>query len=110
MQTLTDLATVGTVTPPNLGASLPFVRIVRIGGAGTRFIDTARIDVDAFAATRSSAYSLAESCRQRLINVPHVVAAGRIDSVITDSGPHEIPWGDPAVRRFTASYTLTVRR
>lgn len=110
IQTVTDLSTGGTVTPPNLNTSLPFVRVNRIGGPDDRFIDTARVDVECFAATRDAAYTLAEQVRQRLLNVPHVVAAGRIDSVITDSGPKEIPWGDPSVRRFTASYSVTARR
>jgi hypothetical protein len=110
MQTITDLATTGTVTPDNLQTVTPFIRVSRIGGPDSLFIDSGRIDLDCFATTRSAAYSLAESCRQRLLTVPHVVSAGRIDSVTTDSGPHEVPWGDPTVRRFTASYTVTARR
>ena len=110
IQTLTDLAPGGTVTPPNLDTSLPFLRVTRIGGPDTRFIDTARIDVDAFDDLRADAYALAEAVRQRLLNVPHIVAAGRLDSVITDSGPHEVPWGDTKVRRFTASYSISSRR
>ena len=110
MQTVTDLGTTGTATPPTLSASLPFIRVNRIGGPDSRFIDTARVDVDCFAADRPTSYALAESVRQRLLNIPHVVAAGRIDSVVTNSGPREIPWGDPALRRFTASYSITARR
>lgn len=109
-QTLADLGTTGKVTPPNLASEVPFIRVSRIGGPDTRFIDTARVDVDCFGLTRNDAYNLAEACRQRLLNVPHVVAAGRIDSVITDSGPREIPWGDPTVRHFTASYSVSSRR
>lgn len=110
MQTVNGLGTADTATPPDLSAHLPFIRVNRIGGPDTRFIDTARVDIDCFAADRPTAYALAESVRQRMLNVPHVVAAGRIDSVVTDSGPREIPWGDPALRRFTASYTVTSRR
>jgi hypothetical protein len=110
IQTVTDLGSTGTVTPPTLETSTPFIRVSRIGGPSDRFMDFGRIDVDCFGATRGAAYSLAETCRQRLINVPHAVTAGIIDSVITDSGPHEIPWGDPKVRCFTASYTVTARR
>ena len=102
---------VGTVTPPNLNTSMPFVRVMRIGGGDDRFSDTAHVDVDAFQPTQEAAYSLAEACRQVLLAFPYVTAAGVIDSVVTDSGPHEIPWGDVNnVRRYTASYTLTTRR
>jgi len=110
VQTLADLATTGTSTPPNLASAVPFVRVSKIGGPDSRFIDESRVDVDAFGIDRPTTQALAEACRQRLLNVPHVVAAGRIDSVTTDSGPREIPWGDPSVRHFVASYTITARR
>lgn len=110
MDLLSDLASTGTVAPADLLTSMPFVRVMRIGGGDTRFIDTAHVDVDAFGATRAAAYSLAEACREVLLSFPYVTAVGVIDSVVTDSGPHEIPWGDPNVRRLTASYTLTARR
>jgi len=112
MDLLADLATggIGTVTPSNLNTSMPFVRVTRIGGGDTRITDTARVDVDAFGATRTVAYNLAEACRQRLISGPHVTAPGVLDSVTTDAGPHEVPWGDPTIRRFTASYSVSSRR
>lgn len=102
--------TTGTVTPANLVTSMPFVRVMRIGGGDTRFDDTAHIDIDAFGATREAAYGLAESCRQLLLGFPYVTAAGVIDSVVTTAGPHEVPWGDIGVRRLTASYAISSRR
>jgi hypothetical protein len=110
MDLLSGLAPTGTVTPPNLNTSLPFIRVMRIGGGDTRFIDTAHVDVDAFGATREAAYTLAEACRQILLAFPLVTAAGVIDSVETQAGPHEIPWGNSNVRRRTSSYTITARR
>jgi hypothetical protein len=110
MDLLVGLAPTGTVTPPNLNTSLPFIRVMRIGGGDTRFVDTAHIDVDAFGATREAAYALAEACREVLLGFPYVTSAGVIDSVQTDSGPHEIPWGNSNVRRLTSSYSITARR
>ncbi len=110
VELFSDLATTGTVTPPSLLTSLPFVRVTRIGGLDTRLFDTARVDVDSFGATRAVSYDLAEACRQRLLSYPQVTAAGVIDLVVTNAGPHEVPWGDTNVRRFTASYSISARR
>lgn len=110
MDLLVGLAPTGTVTPPNLNTSLPFIRVMRIGGGDDRFSDKAHIDVDAFGATREAAYALCEACRQLLLGFPYVTAAGVIDSVQTDAGPHSIPWGNSNVFRSTSSYSITARR
>lgn len=107
---LAGLAPTGSVAPADLNTSLPFIRVMRIGGGDTRFIDTAHVDVDAFASTQEAAYTLAEACRQTLLAYPLVIEGVVIDSVETQAGPHEIPWGDPNVRHLTSSYTLTARR
>lgn len=110
MDLLSDLGTTGTYTPNSLVSSLPFIRIMRIGGSDDRFFDLARISIDAFQTTRPLAYALAESIRQRLITGPNVTAPGVLETALTDVGPHEIPWGDTKIRRFTADYTISVRR
>lgn len=109
---LVDLAGNGTITPTNLADVLPFVRVMRFGGSDDLLTDTARVDVDCFAATRPAAQSLAEAVRQRMLSYPHVVdGVGTIDYATTDLAPNEVPWSDSqSVRRFTASYTVTTRR
>lgn len=112
---LEDLIAVGTDLPSDLKASLPFVRVYRFAGGDDRITDRAVIGVDTFAGTRSDARSLAEQVRQRLIAAPHVVEFDDglvvvIDTAITSEGPHEVPWGDAAVRRRAATYSLTLRR
>lgn len=112
MTVLGGLATTGTVTPSTLQNSLPFIRIMRVGGADDRFNDSARVSIDAFGADRAAARSLAESIRQTLLAWPIVVddPSCVIDKVTTNVGPMEIPWGDVNVRRQNASYTVVVRR
>jgi hypothetical protein len=110
MELLGDLASTGTLTPPDLAGSLPFLRIRRLGGGEDRLVNSPHVDVEAFASTREAAYSLAESCRQRLLNVPHVTAAGVIDSVDSNGGPQEVSWEDPLILRYVATYCLTAGR
>jgi hypothetical protein len=108
-------AGVGTVTPATLGSAgtLPFIRIMRVGGSDDRFNDSARVSIDAFGATRGDAQTLAEAIRQTLLNWPIVIDGANscvIDKVTTNVGPMDIPWGDVNVRRQNASYTVVVRR
>lgn len=112
MTVLGGLATTGTVTPSTLQNSLPFIRIMRVGGSDDRFNDSARVSIDAFGADRAAARTLAESIRQTLLAWPIVVGDPScvIDKVTTNVGPMEIPWGDVNVRRQNASYTVVVRR
>ena len=108
---LAGFGTTGTVVPADLTSHMPYVRVARFGGGDDRFTDTARVDVDCFAATRVVAFSTAEEVRQRLLDYPHVVTdVGTLDYVSTLTSPHEVAWQDPDVRRFTASYEITARR
>lgn len=108
------VAGAGAVTPSNLGAddSMPFIRVQRTGGGDDLITDSAKVSIDAFGATRDDAYSLAEQIRQILLKNPIVANGYVIDHVATGVGPTDIPWGADAsnVRRFNASYTLSVRR
>lgn len=100
----------GTVTPADLQQQLPFIRVRRFGGSDDRLTDQARVDVDYFAATRAAAWAGAEAVRQRLISRPLRVGAVVIDQVTTTSGPIQVPWDDPNVRRVTGAYTASARR
>lgn len=111
LELFADLATCGTATPSDFGASsLPFIRVIRIGGGDDRYTDSPRIGIDAFGADRMAAYNLAESVRQMLLAFPLVVSAGVIDRVITNTGPMEVDWGNINIRRFYAAYTVLLRR
>jgi hypothetical protein len=90
------------------------VFVYRFAGADDRITDRPVIGVDTFAATRSEAIRLAEQVRQRLLAAPHVVDVDDglvvIDTASTAEGPHEVPYGDSAIRRFAAAYFLSLRR
>lgn len=110
LELLADFGTCGTVVPADLDGTLPFVRVSRFGGGDDRISDTGFVDIDTFAVRRADAYQLAESVRQRLISGPHVLTVGTFDVVGTNTGPHEVPWANTGVRRFTAAYQVTTRR
>lgn len=112
---LADLAdgNIDIETPADLQDHLPFIRVTRIGGQGTRWSSAPHIDVDALVGVgnRSAGMALAQACEARLSSFPHVIPdVGVIDTVATDVSPNEVPWNDPAVLLFTSSYTVTVRR
>lgn len=108
---IADIIPAATIAPPDLGSMGPFARVSRFGGSDNLITDTARVDVDCFAATRAEAYAAAEQVRQRLLCAPHVIdTVGTIDRAATLTSPNEVPWADPNLRRFTASYSLTSRR
>lgn len=104
---------IGTDTPATtLQATLPYLRVQRIGGDDDGFTDSALVSIDAFAAIRSDAQALAEAVRQRLLSRPIPVTGGvTLDYASTATAPNEVPWSDDqSVRRFTASYRITARR
>lgn len=103
------LANAGTVTPADLQARLPFHKVHRFGGSDDRITDTARVDVDTFAADHSGRVA-AEAVRQVLLAGPHRVGAVVLDRVLTASAPVEVPYGGTGVRRWTASYQISARR
>lgn len=113
VELLADLAATGTVVPSDLQSAVPFIRIKRTGGPNDLVSDSPSVTIDSFvlneAGGRSNAYDLAETIRQRLLDVPHRTSVGLIDFVSTTSGPAEIPWGSE-VWRYSASYSISSRR
>lgn len=107
VRTVTDL-------PDNLADVLPVVQVVRIGGADddnlTRF-DAATVDVDCYDVDRASASNLAGRARDALrITLPGLtVGAGTVTKVQTITAPSWRPYDNTALRRFGATYRLTVR-
>ena len=104
-----DLGSVGQVSDDQLLNKLPFIRAARIGGADDLITDHPRLTVDVFAETRAQARDISETIRQRLTSGPNRVGEVLLDKAITLVGPQEIPWS-PAVRRYSASYQVSVRR
>lgn len=109
MTLVQDLGNVGQVSDDELIDNLPFIRIGRIGGTDDLITDRPRITIDVFSATRAEARAISETIRQRLIYDPARIDSVIFDKTITLVGPQEIPWS-PAVRRYSASYQVSVRR
>lgn len=85
---------------------LPFIRIQQAGGPRDQLQGIARIDVQVFAAT-SEGKTLAETIDSTLVCTKFHFS---VDDATTDVGPTEVPWADPNVRTWVASYRMTCRR
>lgn len=107
---VSDLAVVGSETDTQLQYELPYIQIVRVGGADDRITDRARIDVYVYATAAATAKQLAECVRQRLISGPTRTRFGVIDRVVTEVGPQSLPPVDPELRRVVATYRVSMRR
>lgn len=106
-----QVATKVPVDPNGTYSWLPFLRVSSRGGADDKHTDTSKVDVDAFAATKSAASELAEQARALLIYGPITTAAGVMDGAVTDTSPNQVPYGnEEQVIRYTAAYTVATRR
>ena len=99
---------VGTETPRELKASLPFVRVRRLSGPSDTVNDYPTVDIDVFAALYSEAEPLAEEIREFL--TVRRAPSPLLDRIRCEAGPHELLWGDGTVRRILATYTVVTRR
>jgi hypothetical protein len=109
-----DPADVGTVIPADLqnriAAGHNVIRLYRLGGSDDWYTDRPRIMVENYDATVAAARASAERVRQRLILRPHKTSSGVIDRAVTETGPAEWPYTDPAIRLIRATYRLSLRR
>lgn len=104
-----DAGHIGTATPADLGAKLPFLRIGRFGGPRDRVTDFGDIDLDAFARTRAEAVQLLEDALQ-LVTETRTAGGALLDDVGVRQGPTERPWANTNVRRFGATFGVESRR
>lgn len=84
------------------------VRITHFGGPRDRVNDFARVEIEAFSGTRKKSREMLEAVHDRLLPGTRLVSA-IIDDVRTDASPHRAPWDNNNVRRFSATYQITVR-
>jgi hypothetical protein len=104
--------TVQTETDDTLEQKIPLIKVERIGGVDNNpGIDVARIDVECFAGTRQEASALADRVRAGLrFDLPgYSNGAGTVLGAICFLGPTSLPaYENPKVRRFLATYEITV--
>jgi len=104
-------ARVVTELPANLGDVLPVIQVTRFGGSDDFLtLDAANIDIDTFAASRDDARSLGEQVRTALrLHFPgYAAGGGAVQSVTTISAPRWVPYDNTGLRRFVASYRITI--
>lgn len=84
------------------------VRVTHFGGPRSALNDYARVEIESFAGTRAKARQMLEDVHDTLLPRARLVSA-IIDDVRTDASPHRAPWDNNNVRRFSATYQITVR-
>jgi hypothetical protein len=100
---------VGSGTVLKTDATLPFVRVAKLGGTDDGITDAPLVDFDVFAATRSQARQIAEEIRDRLR--PRIRAGSAIvDSVRTSVSPRSLPWDNSNIQMNGATYAIGLRR
>ncbi|MBP5918782.1 hypothetical protein F3K34_44435 [Streptomyces sp. LBUM 1486] len=98
--------------PADLDKKLPLLQVQMTPGGGDQgdVTEACLIDVDAFAATRTGMWELANAARTSMLALAGQRSGGLvIDSVTTDVRPAPVPYGNPALRRAVATYRLTSR-
>ena len=111
---LNGIITAGTFASADIKSRMPYALVYRFAGGDNGLEDRAVVGVDVYAGTRSQGLPLAEQVRQSLTATPFYVTVGTdtvvVDSVTTAEAPHEVPYGDTAIRRWVSTYTVTLRR
>lgn len=97
--------------PSTLETTLPLLFVAHVPGGGDDGVSgEAALDVQAFAATRTAMWTLAEAAHESMRAMRGQHAGGlAVDDVVTDALPGFVPYNNPAVRRTVASYRLTRR-
>lgn len=100
-----------TETPSDLDDRLLWLQVVRLGGAYDGFRrDQPAVDIAAFAATGPAASDLALQVQDALhTQLRGAVTGGAVFSrVETRTGPHKVPYDNPNMRRYEATYGFVV--
>jgi hypothetical protein len=100
-----------TETPADLDDLLPYLQVVRTGGPYDGYrLDQPAVDIAAFAATGPQASALAAQVQVLLHEefARNKIGAAVISRVETATGPHWVPYDNPAMRRYEASYRFVI--
>lgn len=99
---------VGSETPDDLEARLPFLRVVRMGGPRTHQFDYPTVDLDYFDVDELAGAPAASRIANRLLAKPPPHPA--LDVVTCGPVFRELPWGDNEnVRRWGATFQFETR-
>jgi hypothetical protein len=98
-------------TPANLDALVPVAKVRRIGGSFDGFkADRATVDIDCFDSTRDGAVAVALHVQWALHNLfdRNKVGDAVVCRVETLTSPRPLPYDNTGLRRFGATYRITV--
>lgn len=99
---------VGSETPADLEAHLPFLRAVRIGGQRTHLFDYPVVDLDYFDVDEATGAPAVSRLGNRLLSKPPPHPS--LDLVTCEPSFRELPWGDSeSVRRWGATFFIETR-
>lgn len=99
---------VGSETPDDLEAVLPFLRVVRQGGPRTHQFDYPVVDLDLFDVDEEVGAPRASRIANRLLSKPPPHPS--IDVVRCEPAFRELPWGDNEnVRHWGATFFFETR-
>jgi hypothetical protein len=99
---------VGSETPDDLEAHLPFLRVVRTGGFRTHLMDFPTVEFGYFDAGELAGAPAASAIANLLLGKPPPHPS--IDRVSCDLMFRELPWGDSdSVRHWGATFFLETR-
>lgn len=105
-----------TELPSDLGA-VPTIQVTRFGGSDEWLtLDSANIDIDCFdddhdgKTARENSRTLSEQVRTALrLHLPgYALNGAAVQSVTTISAPRWVPYDNTSLRRFVASYRITI--
>lgn len=102
---------VSTETPADMDARLPWIQVTGTGGGHDGYRrDQPSADISTFAASTTAASDLAAQIHRLL----HEQLAGSvydgvsINRITTSVRPHRVPYDNPSLRRYEASYSFVV--
>lgn len=102
-----------TVWPDLEGAEYPLLRVERIGGPTTRLKDYPRFDLEVLAPGTEGKFYLRQ-IETELFSYPGAVAVDsqvvKFENVSVPTSIRRLPWEDDRVRRYAATYQITVSR
>lgn len=100
-----------TETPADLDSRLPWLQVVRIGGPYDGYRrDQPTVDIAVYDTSGPAASALAAQVQVLLHEQldGSTTGAAVISRVDTITGPHWVPYDNPGLRRYEATYRLVV--
>lgn len=103
--------TASTETPSDLDTRLPWLLVRRVGGPYDGYrLDQPTVDIAVYDSTAPAASAIAAQVQvllheQLARNKTGTVVVSRVQTV---TGPHWVPYDNPNMRRYEATYRLTV--